>query len=122
MAISWVCHFNVQYIQLVFTENAFSCYTTLARATIQVANLFSYNFHRHQGDNKSKKKAKIRNRYNQVQHLTRDTLWESDKNTRKHHTQESKEASPFPAGDHKAASNRQDSIINKDDRQTLVTK
>ena len=25
------------------------------------------------------KKAKIRNRYNQVPHLTRDTIWESDK-------------------------------------------
>ena len=58
-----------------------------------------------------KKKAKIRNRYNQVQHLTRDTIWESDKNTRKHHTQESQEVSPFPAGDHKAARNRYDSII-----------
>ena len=37
-------------------------------------------------DKKVKKKAKIRNRYNQVPHLTRDTIWESDKNTRKHHT------------------------------------
>ena len=35
------------------------------------------------------KKAKIRNRYNQVPHLTRDSMWESDKNTRKHNTQES---------------------------------
>ena len=31
------------------------------------------------------KKAKIRNRYNQVPHLTQDTTWESDKSTRKHH-------------------------------------
>ena len=37
-------------------------------------------------------KAKIKNRYNQVPHLTRNTIWESDKNTRKHHTQE-----PFPS-------------------------
>ena len=29
------------------------------------------------------KKAKIRSRYNQVPHLTRDTIWENDKNTRK---------------------------------------
>ena len=43
------------------------------------------------------------NRYNQVPHLTRDTNWESDKNTRKHHTQESQEVSLFPSGDHKAA-------------------
>ena len=32
-------------------------------------------------------------------------------NTRKYHTQDSKEVSPFTAGDHKAARNRQDSII-----------
>ena len=42
------------------------------------------------------KKTKIRN--NQVPHLTRDTIWESDKNTRKHHSQESQGVSPFPAG------------------------
>ena len=29
---------------------------------------------------KVKKTAKIRNQYNQVPHLTRDTIWESDKN------------------------------------------
>ena len=36
---------------------------------------------------KVERKAKIRNQYNQVPHLTRDTikLWESDKN-RKHNT------------------------------------
>ena len=59
-----------------------------------------------------KKKAKRRNLYNQVPHLTKDTIWESGKNTRKHHTQESQEVSPFPAGDHKAARNRQDIITN----------
>ena len=58
------------------------------------------------------KKARIRNRYNQVPHLTPDTIQESDKNTRKHHTQESKEVSPFPTDDHKAATNRQDSIAD----------
>ena len=30
---------------------------------------------------KVRKKAKTRNRYNQVPHLTQDTVWESDKNT-----------------------------------------
>ena len=30
---------------------------------------------------KVRKVAKIRNRYNQVPHLTQDTTWESDKNT-----------------------------------------
>ena len=48
-----------------------------------------------------KKKAKIRNRY--------------DKNTRKHHTQESQEVSPYPAGDHNAARNRKYSITDKHD-------
>ena len=61
-------------------------------------------------------------RYNQVPHLTRDTIWEGDKNTRKHHTNESQEVSPFPAGDHKAARNRQDNLTktkpnNKKDPQ-----
>ena len=32
-------------------------------------------------------------------HLTRDTIWDSDKNTRKHRAQESQEVDPFPAGD-----------------------
>ena len=36
---------------------------------------------------KIRKAAKIRNRYNQVPHLTQDTTWESDK-TIKHHKQE----------------------------------
>ena len=54
---------------------------------------------------KVKKKAKIRNRYTQIPHLTRDTILESGKNTRKHHTQGSQEVSPFPTGDHKAARN-----------------
>ena len=35
---------------------------------------------------------------------------ESDKNTRKHNTQDSQEVNPFPAGDHMAATNRQDNI------------
>ena len=48
------------------------------------------------------------NGYNRVPHLTQDTTWESDKNTRKHHIQESQEASPFQAGDHEAAMNRQE--------------
>ena len=45
------------------------------------------------------KKAKIRNQYNQVPHLTQDKKQESNKNLRKHHTLESQEVSPFPAGD-----------------------
>ena len=48
--------------------------------------------------------AKIRNRYNQVPHLTQDTNG-SDKLT-EDTTNESQEVSPFPAGDHKAHINR----------------
>ena len=45
------------------------------------------------------KKAKNRNRYNQVPHLTQDTTWQGDKTTIKHHIQESQEVSPYPAGE-----------------------
>ena len=51
---------------------------------------------------KVRKAAKIRNRYNQVPHLTQGTIWESDK-TQLNITHKSQEVSPFPAGDHKAA-------------------
>ena len=36
----------------------------------------------------SKKEGKIRNQYNQVPHLSRDTTWKSDKHTIRHHKQE----------------------------------
>ena len=62
--------------------------------------------------NKVKKMAKIRNRYNKVPHLTHDTTWESDKNTI-NITNKSQEVSPFPAGHHKAAMNRRESMTNK---------
>ena len=47
------------------------------------------------------KGAKIRNRYNQVPHLTQDTRWKVT-NLQYDITKESQEVSPFPAGDHKA--------------------
>ena len=47
------------------------------------------------------KGAKIRNRYNQVAHLTQDTNGKVT-NSQLDTTNESQEASPFPAGDHKA--------------------
>ena len=56
----------------------------------------------------TRKKPNIRNQYNQVPHLTQDTTWESDKNARKHHIQESQEVSSFPACNHKAEINGQD--------------
>ena len=43
--------------------------------------------------------------------LTQGT-WETDKNTIKHHKQENQEVIPFPAGDRKAAINRQESMTN----------
>ena len=35
--MSWVCHFNVHYIQVICTEKAITCYTTLP-----VENLVNY--------------------------------------------------------------------------------
>ena len=50
---------------------------------------------------KVSKGAKIRNRYNQLPHLTQDTNGKVT-NTQLVTTNESPEVSPFPAGDHKA--------------------
>ena len=55
--------------------------------------------------NKVRKRAKIRNRYNKVPHLTQDTNGKVT-NSQKHTTNESQEGSPFQAGDHKATINR----------------
>ena len=60
---------------------------------------------------KVRKVAKIRNRYNQVPHMTQDTTWESDK-TQLNNTNNSQDVSPFPAGDHKVAVNRRESMTN----------
>ena len=54
---------------------------------------------------KTSKGAKIRNRYNQVPHLTQDTNGIVI-NLQLDTTNESQEVSPFPAGDHKAHINR----------------
>ena len=51
------------------------------------------------------KGAKIRNRYNQVPHLTQDTNGKVT-NSQLDTINESQEVSPFPAGDHKAHINR----------------
>ena len=51
------------------------------------------------------KGAKIRNRYNQVPHLTQNTNGKVT-NSQLDTTNESQEVSPFPAGDHKAHINR----------------
>ena len=58
-----------------------------------------------QTDWKVSKGAKIRNRYNQVPHLTQDTNGKVT-NSQLDTTNESQEVSPFPAGDRKAHINR----------------
>ena len=62
---------------------------------------------------KVSKGAKIRNRYNQVPpHLTQDTNGKVTK-SKYDTTNESQEASPFPAGDRKAQINRRTQRHNK---------
>ena len=55
--------------------------------------------------------ANIRNRYNQVSHLTLDTTCENDQ-TQLNITNEFQEVSPFPAGEHTAEMNRRESMTN----------
>ena len=52
-----------------------------------------------------RKRAKIRNRYNQVPHLTQDTNGKVT-SSQLDITNDSQEVSPFPAGNHKATINR----------------
>ena len=61
---------------------------------------------------KVSKGAKIRNRYNQVPHLTQDTNGKVT-NSQLDTTNESQEVSPFPAGGHKAHINRRTQRHNK---------
>ena len=64
----------------------------------------------HVASNVCKEEGKNKESIQSSTTLTQDTIWERDKNTRKHYVQESQEASRFPAGDHKVARNRQDSM------------
>ena len=61
---------------------------------------------------KISKGAKIRNRYNQVPHLTQDTN-NKVTNSQLYTTTKSQEVSPFLAGDHKAQINRHAQRHNK---------
>ena len=61
---------------------------------------------------KVSKGAKIRNRYNQVPHLTQDTNGKVT-NSQLDTSNESQEVSPFPAGDHKAHINRRIQMHSK---------
>ena len=61
---------------------------------------------------KERKRAKNRNRYNQVPHLTLDTNGKVT-NSQLDITNKRQEGSPFPAGDHKATINRRTQKHNK---------
>ena len=64
------------------------------------------------------KGAKIKYRYNQVPHLTQDTNGKVT-NSQLDTTNESQEGSPFPAGDHKAHTNkRAQNIANTRQKNT----
>ena len=80
--------------------------------SLKTVSEFDQEIPQSQTADKVSKEAKIRNRYNQVPHLTQDITQESDKNTIKHLAQESQEVSPFPAGDHKASIYAQESTTN----------
>ena len=54
---------------------------------------------------KERKRAKIRNSYNQAPHLTQDTNGKVTM-SQLEVTNKSQEVRPFPAGDHKASTNR----------------
>ena len=61
-------------------------------------------------------KSKIRNQYNQVNYMTRNTNSECDKNTREHNMQVNQEVSIFTAGEHEPSRN------SKDKNETQITK
>ena len=65
---------------------------------------------------KVRKRAKIRNRYNQAPHLTQDTNGKVT-NSQLDITNESQEVSHLPAGDHKASINRRARKHNKNKRE-----
>ena len=66
------------------------------------------------------KGAKIRNRYNQVPHLAQDTNGKVT-NSQLDTTNESQEASSFPAGDHKAHINRRSQRHSKHKTEKKTT-
>ena len=64
---------------------------------------------------KAREKAKFRHRYNQIPHLTKDTIWESDKTQENITYKRDKRA-----GDQKAARNIQYSTTDKHKTQIKV--
>ena len=84
---------------------------------MQSLNIKEWNLFELQITHKVRKRAKIRNRYNQAPHLTQDTngkvttsQWDI--------TNESQEVSPFSADDHKASKDRKNIMIHK--RSTVL--
>ena len=75
------------------------------RRLIRFSTACKQKFLQNISPNKVSKGAKIRNRYNQVPHLTQDTNGKVT-NSQLDTTNESQEVSPFPAGDHKVHINR----------------
>ena len=69
-------------------------------------------------DIKVRKRAKIRNRYNQAPHLTNDTSGKVS-TSKLDITNESQGVSPFPAGDHKASKTDVHESITKQDRNNI---
>ena len=70
---------------------------------------------------KVSKAAKVKNRCNQVPHLTQDTNGKMT-NSQLYTTNESQEVSPFPAGDHKAQINRDTQRHNKHKTEKKIHK
>ena len=71
------------------------------------------------GELKVSKGAKIRNRYNQVPHLTQETN-RKETNSQLDTTNESQEVSPFTAVDHKAQINRRAQRHNKNNKENNI--
>ena len=88
-ADKWLLH--IYYI--LFANTSLERYV-LRKQTVLIAQILCTKIV------KVRKAAKIRNRYNQVPHLIQDT------------TNKSPEVSPFPAGDHNAATYRRESMAN----------
>ena len=78
-----------------------SCPPKLIRAYVKVGFILTMK----RFVNKVSKGAKIRNRYNQLPHLTKDTYWRVT-NSQLDTTDESEEVSPFTADDQNAQINR----------------
>ena len=72
---------------------------------LSLAKLSSIHLKKSVSTDKVKKRANIRNRYNQAPHLTQDNNGKVI-SSQLDITNESQEVGPFPAGDHKASADR----------------